>query len=103
MSAFFSMIRYQLPRVNRRARRRLVPITYGYRYLGGRRKLTPITELFSTSMEPLCGVSRGKTGETDTGNALRVLVKDVVRRGVPGIVNANKQEQQHRSANEEQG
>jgi hypothetical protein len=74
-----------------------------YRYLGGRRKLTPITELFSTYMEPLCGVSRGKTGETDTGNALRVLVKDVVRRGVPGIVNANKQEQQHRSANEEQG
>ena len=61
------------------------------------------TELFSTYMEPLCGVSRGKTGETDTGNALRVLVKDVVRRGVPGIVNANKQEQQHRSANEEQG
>ena len=80
-----------------------VTITYGYRYLGGRRKLTPITELFSTYMEPLCGVSRGKTGETDTGNALRVLVKDVVRRGVPGIVNANKQEQQHRSANEEQG
>jgi hypothetical protein len=30
------------------------------------------------------------------------LVKDVVRHGVPSIVNANKQEQQRRSANEEQ-
>jgi hypothetical protein len=31
---YFSIIRYQVPRVNRRAGRRLVAINYGYRYLG---------------------------------------------------------------------
>ena len=44
-----------------------VSINQGYRYLGGRKKLTLITELCSAYMEPLCHVSRGKTGEGDTG------------------------------------
>jgi hypothetical protein len=43
-----------------------MPITYGYRYLGGRKKLTLISELFSTYMEPLCRMSRDKIGEGDT-------------------------------------
>jgi hypothetical protein len=44
-----------------------VPINQGYRYLGGRKKLTLITELCSAYMEPLFYVSRGKIGEGDTG------------------------------------
>jgi hypothetical protein len=67
ITIYFSIIRYQLPRVNRRACRRLVTITYGYRYLGGRKKLTLITELCSAYMVPLLPVSRGKTGEADSG------------------------------------
>jgi hypothetical protein len=35
--------------------------------LGGRKKLTLITELCSAYMEPLFYVSRGKIGEGDTG------------------------------------
>ena len=34
ITIYFSIIRYQLPRVNRRAGRRLVAINEGYRYLG---------------------------------------------------------------------
>ena len=34
---------------------------------GRRKKLALITELFCTYMEPLCCVSRGKSGEADTG------------------------------------
>jgi hypothetical protein len=44
-----------------------IPINHGYRYLGGRKKLALITELFSAYMEPLFYVSRGKSGEADTG------------------------------------
>ena len=50
-----------------RKEQRLVTIIYDYRYLGGRKKLTLITELFSTYMELLYRVSRGKTGEGETG------------------------------------
>jgi hypothetical protein len=42
-------------------------IIQGYCYLGGGKKLTLITELFSTYMEPRSCVSSGKTGEADTG------------------------------------
>ena len=45
----------------------MVAINHGYRYLGGRKKLTLITELCSAYMEPLFYVSRGKIGEGDTG------------------------------------
>ena len=48
-----------------RKEQRLVTIIYDYRYLGGRKKLTLITELFSTYMELLYRVSRGKTGKRD--------------------------------------
>jgi hypothetical protein len=44
-----------------------VAVIQGYRYLGKRKKLTLITELFSTYMEPLCRVSRGKTEEGEAG------------------------------------
>jgi hypothetical protein len=44
-----------------------LPIIHGYRYLGGRKKLTLITELCSAYMEALFYVSRGKIGEGDTG------------------------------------
>ena len=42
-----------------RKEQRLVTIIYDDRYLGGRKKLTLITEIFCTYMEPLCGVSIG--------------------------------------------
>src|SRR4029453_12640649 len=45
-----------------------VAVIHGYRYLGGRKKLTLITELFSTYMELLYRVSRGKTGKRDDRN-----------------------------------
>jgi hypothetical protein len=44
-----------------------VAVNHGYRYLGGRKKLTLITELCSAYMEPLFYVSRCKIGEGDTG------------------------------------
>ena len=40
---------------------------HGYRYLGGMKETALITEIFSTYMKLLCRVSRGKTGEGDTG------------------------------------
>jgi hypothetical protein len=62
-----SIIRYQLPRVNRRARPRLVTITQGYRYLGRRENGILISELCLSYRELVCDLFRGKTGEVDIG------------------------------------
>jgi len=45
----------------------VVTIMQDYRYLGRGKNLALRTELFSTYMEPLSRVSRGKSRETDTG------------------------------------
>ena len=56
-----------------------VPINQGYRYLGGGRKLTLITELCSANIEPLFYVSRGKIGEGDNREeGLLEPLRDVV-------------------------
>jgi hypothetical protein len=53
--------------VKEHARLGVVTIMQDYRYLGRGKNLALITELFSTYMEPLSRVSRGKSRETGTG------------------------------------
>jgi hypothetical protein len=54
ITIYFSIIRYQLPRVNRRARPSVVAINQGYRYLGEREEPVCAFVLFMVQFGVKC-------------------------------------------------